>query len=503
MPTTASSPCFPLRLGAREDFTRIREFFHDTAFDEPTLCRLLNMADMSDLGRVAWDKVPFDSVSSSLRWCIHIFARGLLASEEESRAICGSALGSFEELGLLRRSEKHPDKLFCPVWIYPVAEFIIASDRCSDPEGDAFTPAEDVVFPAIYQGTLRFLRLLPEVRGGEALDICGGTGIGALCLSRSARRSATADVTERSALFAEFNARLNGTEAESLCGDLFEPAGDRIFDVISAHPPFVPATGQNMVYRDGGETGEQITRRIIEGLGLHLRPGGTCVILCVARDTTDRPFEQRAHEWLGGCRNEFDVVFGLEKILRVEEVVGSLRKGSHQMGEEGARELLARLRSFGTRQFVYGALVLQRYGVSIEAKPVRIQMTPDATAADFERLLAWRQHCRRRDFLGWLLASKPRLAPQLQLAARHAVKNGSLVPAEFVFSISAGFEYALRPDAWLVPLVARLEGQRSVEEVFEAARAADELPSGFSAEAFGDLVRLMIERRLLEVDLPT
>src|SRR6516164_7483125 len=161
MPTLVSTPCVPLHLGAQEDFDRIREFFRDAAFDERTLCRLLSMADMSDLGRVAWDKVPFDSISAPLRWCVQIFARGLLASEEESRAVCGAAFASFEKLRLLHRSEKHPDKVYCPVWIYPVAEFVVASDRCSDPEGDAFTPAEDVVFPAIYQGTLRFLRLLP------------------------------------------------------------------------------------------------------------------------------------------------------------------------------------------------------------------------------------------------------------------------------------------------------------------------------------------------------
>jgi methylase of polypeptide subunit release factors len=503
MPTIASSPCFPLCLGAQEDFARVREYFRDAAFEQQTLCRLLTITDMSDLGRVAWDKVPFDSISAPLRWCIQIFARGLLASEEESRAICGSAFASFEELGLLRRSEKHPDKVLCPVWIYPVADFIIASDRCSDPEGDTFTPAEDVVFPAIYQGTLRFLRLLPEVRGGEALDICGGTGIGALCLSKSARRSATADLTERSALFAEFNARLNAMDVESLCGDLFEPAGQRMFDVISAHPPFVPASGQHMVYRDGGETGEQITRRIIEALGQHLRPGGVCVILCVACDTTDKPFEQRACEWLGEWRKEFDVVFGLEKILSLEEVVGSLRKRGQQMSEDGARELLARLRSFSTSQFVYGALVLRRYANPSESKPFRIHMTPDATAGDFERLLAWRQQCGRPDFVSWLLASRPRLAPQVQLTVRHAVKDGSLMPVEFMFSIAAGFESALRPDAWLVPLVARLEGQKSVGQVFQEACAADELPAGFSVEAFSHLVRLMIERRLLEVDLPT
>src|SRR6185369_4257091 len=132
-----------------------------------------------------------------------------------------------------------------------------------------------VVFPAIYAGTLRFLRLLPQGRDLETLDLCGGSGIGALHFSRTVRAAATADITERAALFAEFNARLNEAAVSSFCGDLYSPLSGRKFDVISAHPPFVPATGQNMVYRDGGNTGEEITRRIVEGLPTHLRAGGT------------------------------------------------------------------------------------------------------------------------------------------------------------------------------------------------------------------------------------
>jgi methylase of polypeptide subunit release factors len=456
---------------------------------------------MSDLGRVAWEKIRFEEISAPLRWCIQVFARTLLADEQESRAVCGELYSVFRDLGLLQPSEKNPEMVYCPVWVYPVRDFVVASDRCVDAEGKPYTPPEDVVFPAIYKGTLRFLRLLPEVRGAEALDVCGGTGIGALFFSRTARVSATADLTERSALFAEFNGRLNGVRIESLCGDLFQPARGRLFDVISAHPPFVPASGQNMVYRDGGDTGEQVTRGVVEGLPDHLRPGGTCVILCVACDT-DEPFEQRAHAWLGEHRDEFDVVFGLEKTLSVEEVVESMRKRGQNIGEGGAQQLRERFRSFGTNRFVYGALVIRRYAERTQTKPLRIHMTPDATANDFEKLLEWRRHSRQTGLSEWLLASRPRLSPRLELTARHLVQKGVLVPAEFVLSVAAGFQYALRPDAWVVPLVARLEGNLSVQEVFDAARSADELPEGFTREAFAELVALMLERGLLEVDWP-
>ena len=40
---------------------------------------------------------------------------------------------------------------------------------------------------------------------------CGGSGIGALRLARTAKSAATADITRRSAVFADFNAQFHGT----------------------------------------------------------------------------------------------------------------------------------------------------------------------------------------------------------------------------------------------------------------------------------------------------
>jgi SAM-dependent methyltransferase len=533
----------PLRLGSPAQFASVREFFRRAHFDEATLCHVLGMEDMSDLGRVCWEKVKLaareppdvdcdtnsslaglpameregklhqlqppvelaDRVvfGSALQWCLQVFIRGLAAAEEESWQICrDEVLTTFLSLGLLRRAINRPGFVVCPVWVYPADGLVMVSDRRDDPEGGSLTPTADVVFPAIYAGTLRFLRLLPLLSGGEALDLCGGSGIGALHLSRTARAAVTADITERSALFAEFNARLNGLAVESLCGDLYGPVPGKQFDLISAHPPFVPATGPNMVYRDAGDTGEAVTRRIIEGLPAHLRDGGTCVILCVARDTPEQTFEQRARAWLGASADEFDLVFGLEKILEIEGVVDSMRKRSQHMTNEEADQLLARLRSLGTRQFVYGALFIRRCARLNVEQPLRICMTPMACSADFERLLAWRHHRRQPGFNQWLARSRPRLAPALELTVRHIVHEGQLTPAEFVFSIHADLEAALRLDAWVVPLVARLEGKRSVAEIFQEAHAASDLPQGFALDDFLGLVQGMIEHSFLQVDLP-
>jgi hypothetical protein len=88
------------------------------------------------------------------------------------------------------------------------------------------------------------------------------------------------------------------------------------------------------------------------------------------------------------------------------------------------------------------------------------------------------------------------------LTVRHLVRDGELVPAEFVFSIAQGFEARLQPDGWVVPLLARLGANRSVKEVFDQARTADELPQGFTLDAFAGLVQTMIERGFLLIEFP-
>ena len=109
---------------------------------------------MSDLGRVSWDKVRLEQLPAPLRWCIDVFARCLPVDEQESLATCGNAaFAAFLALGLLRAAKKSPAAVLCPVWVYPVDGFVVASDRRDDPDGNPYSPPEDVVFPAIYAGT--------------------------------------------------------------------------------------------------------------------------------------------------------------------------------------------------------------------------------------------------------------------------------------------------------------------------------------------------------------
>ena len=275
----------PLRIGSPGDFTRVRSFLARTGYADVALCQALDMPRISDLVRVDWNSKPLDKLCTGLRLLLALFVRAELALEAESIEVWGpETLAAFLSLGLLRRSQRHAGYVAATVWLSPVDGFVVASDLSVDPDGDDFQPFDDAVFPAIESLTLEFLRFLTDVHG-DALDLCGGSGIGALQLARTARVAVTADVTPRYAFFAAFNGLLNDMSIVSACGDLYAPLDGRQFDFISAHPPYVPDLGPRAIYRDGGEAGESIVRRIIEELPRHLRPGGRCVIVGYARDT--------------------------------------------------------------------------------------------------------------------------------------------------------------------------------------------------------------------------
>jgi len=93
--------------------------------------------------------------------------------------------------------------------------------------------------------------------------------------------------------------------------------------------------------------------------------------------------------------------------------------------------------SFDTEQFVYGAVFVRRTGAVVAEPPLRLRMRRAATAGDFERICAWRQHRRRPQFPDWLAAARPRLCPQLESNVRSVVRNGVIVPVSAILSATA------------------------------------------------------------------
>ena len=266
---------FPLRLGTEEDFSAVESLLQSARFDQATVCRTLGISSLLELGSARLEDVNLGAAgSAALATLVRLF---LLIEQVPRETVAGAiepaALRALLALDLVRAtpSPNGGAAYYATVLLYPVAGLVIASDRHKNPDGAPFMAPPDVVFPAIFAGTLRFLRVLPRSAAEDVLDLCSGTGIGALVLSRHVRRVVASDLTARATHFARFNRLLNDCEnVEVVQGDLYEPVEGRTFDCIVAHPPYVPALSETHVFRDAGETGERVLERIVAGLPRHL-----------------------------------------------------------------------------------------------------------------------------------------------------------------------------------------------------------------------------------------
>ena len=187
------------------------------------------------------------------------------------------------------------------VSLYPVGTDLIFSDHACpqlEPEGGPTVPHDQVMYVGTDSRWLARATVRKPIP--SALDLCCGSGVQALLAAAHATRVTAVDINPRAVRCTAFNAKAAGIQnLEALQGDLYGPVGSRCFDLITANPPFVPAPEQEVGYRDGGPSGEDVLGRIIEGLPRHLARGGMAQIVTEIGEREGESLEPRIRQWLG------------------------------------------------------------------------------------------------------------------------------------------------------------------------------------------------------------
>lgn len=380
----------PLRFDSLDHYARVMAALRGAEFNEETICRTLKLGDMSDLGAAGFNDADLNGAQPLLALFIRIFLFFEFISRFELELLLdGSAFDSFIALDILRPVDESQSAYYTPVFLYPVSNLYVTSDRPVDLNGSVWEP-EDWVFPAIFEGTLHFLRLLTTGPADNALDLCAGSGIAALVMGRNAGNAVAVDITSRATHYARFNAMLNQRpNVEALQGDLYNAVEGRTFDRIVAHPPYVPSLNSQLIYRDAGATGEHLVQRIIEGLPQHLRAGGTYFGLSLNIDTEDAPFEERARRWLGDAQHEFDLVFAVSEERSLESIIHRIAQRDPNLDATDLARMRRALENMKATGFVYGAIAARRRLPEEQGEPftMRVKMNDDTAGADFEEAL--------------------------------------------------------------------------------------------------------------------
>lgn len=508
-----SAPPRPPLAGNHEQRQALVNCLVRGAFTESAACHCLQIPDFDAIEGDARLHVLARATASDLQTLLlRLFLLGGTVDVPTFAAVCGADEASaFVETGLLaifRQAGDGAPLVYSPVRLVPLSDgagrtLLIASDRGDHFDGAPFVPFADIVFSGHNPLTRQFLRLLPQTPTGSALDLCSGTGIGALVAESAARDVVAVDITERCTDFAIFNCWLNASERVQVrCGSLYDPVRGARFDRILAHPPYVPALSERLIYRDGGESGDRLLRQIIEGLPEFLNVGGTCHVLSIGMDTAEGPYESRVRRWLGEAAPEFDIIFAFGSAMPAEEFARSLvtRSATSEPGDfEKWLELFARLE---VREVVYGALVARRFdSASGEAQTRRVVAGPGTGPASFESLLRWFDWLRRPDLDARVMASRPTLAAGAELDVHHRVVDGRFVAQTFGLSNDeAPFRVQLKTDGWVATILDALNGQRAVSDLFDGATQVGTLPSTMTRREFIDAICLLIERGFLVLD---
>jgi methylase of polypeptide subunit release factors len=487
----------PLQLEPREAFATVRALFREARFDEDEICRRLEVESL-DLFRALRDGRPGSAPRDALDVLIHLFLDNEPMAWTEVRAMLrGDAVDAMRALGLLRDRRTEPDRAVSTVLLYPTESLYIASDALPDGDTARFW---DLVYAAITTNTRTFLSTMPRTPCASFLDLCAGTGVAALvAASEFADEAWAIDVARRSTEFARFNALLNDvSNVTALAGDLYAPVAGLAFDRIVAHPPYVPARETRMVYRDGGADGEEVTRRIIAGLPDHLRPGGTFHCTCTATDRRDAPLETRLRAMLGDSADEFDIAVVVTSEFEPTEYYVRLAiagRGTWAEAEEWHHHFAA----MGVVKMVYATIAIIRHERAHAPFTVRRRVGTATGAAELQRLVRAAEESASTTALDRLLDSWPLVPAHVTLQSTHGRGDGGWEMHRCTLGSGVPFDVRLPCPPAMTALVGRMDGTRTVRELYAELSEASALAEDASIERLASYVHLLAAHGLVEL----
>jgi len=493
MNATCPSPAtIPIRPGSIEEFATVRNYLKETGFTETNVrarveCKatLLELLDKPDV-----------SVSDTLWLLIKVFLqRRKVALSETEGHIPEKVLAAFLSMGLLSRDPE--GGLYAPVLLTPTPSGYYVADGGVEPGGKML---DDAVYPPSSPPTQTFLHFLPRDRCRRLLEIGTGSGVCSILAAREyADEVWASDLTERSVEFAEFNRVFNGVgNLTVLQGDLYGAVGGMTFDRIIAHPPYVPVLRKKYVFYDGGRDGEEITKRIFQGLTEHLEPGGRCYCKALGSDR-DLPFEQRIREWLGTASEDFDIVVAQWDEIPPAQLFARLSLGSAR-AEEDFDSWQQFCQEIRIRSFLNCMIVAQRRPTERPVFTARRFISARSNPESLLWLLNWETIATERDPGALVLTSKPRIADGVELTLKRRWEKDAWLPVESRIKTEYPFALDAVMDEWMPSLLEYCTGQATTEEIFLRASADKLFPAATTKAAFSDLMAALVRRGFLETE---
>jgi len=407
---------------------------------------------------------------SPLHTLIRLFALHLPACEAHARAaLAPLELGEAEAVGLV---EARDGEVVPLVGLVVTEGLVLARDR---PEaGSAALRPDHVV--GLNPPALLLARLTVRRNVRSALDLGCGGGVQALLAARHCQRVVGVDLNPRAVVFARFNARLNGVlNVEFREGDLFAPVADERFELVVCNPPYVVSPETDLLFRDGGRSGDSFCEEVVRGAARHLAPDGFATVIVNWVAPEGEHWSGPLRHWVAGAGCDAWLLH-----LDTSDTLGYAAAWNREADPERYAAALDRWMAYytshGIRSIGMGAVVLrQRRSGAPWLLASELPARP-AAAASAEILQAF----ATQDFLD-TLAEPVALRGARFRVADHVRVDQVAAPREFGFAVdrselrlAGALPFVGTADAGTLRLLQLSDGRRTLGEVAAAMAGTGE-----------------------------
>ncbi len=477
----------PLHVLDAEAFQRLRDLLTGHDFTDAGVCRRAGVSTVFEYGTRARDGDAV-ALGDGLDVLLRLFMDSDAVDEADLRShLPDPDVELLTAFGLLRPPADGSSRWEARVRLYPTLGVWLVSDR-DGPPGAERRP--DMVYPVLTGSGRSFVEVVPTGPVGRYLELCSGTGIAALLGAAAGAEAVWAvDITARATAFADFNARLNGRpQVTALEGDLWAPVAGLTFDMVAAHPPYVPAARPELIYRDGGADGEQVTRAVLAGLPRHLAPGGVFQCTCVVSARAGRGAPQRVREFLGDEHEAFDLVFmHNDRFDFTRRFRAQLLSDDPEEAAAGAA-LLRRFDELKIEAAHFCTLALRRHGQDRPGFTVEVHRGPHTRWADLAWALAVGDAAAdEAGFASRLLDAPVALAPDATFELtyrRGAPGEDPWVPTGGRIRVQRPFPSSVEVGPADAAILAEFDGSRTLRQHIAALQAGGRMPPQGDPERF-------------------
>ncbi|HEX9108931.1 MAG TPA: hypothetical protein VF832_16910, partial [Longimicrobiales bacterium] len=288
----------------------------------------------------------------------------------------------------------------------------------------------------------------------------------------------------------------------AVSGDLYDALQGRRFDLIVAHPPYVPVLQTRQLYRDGGVDGEALTRRVIAEAPAHLEPGGFLYCTCTATEREDHPLEKRVRDMLGPAAPDFDVLVLTTGML--PPIMHFTRE--HLLGRHTLQEAATLVKTFEELKITLMTsctIVLHKHAGHSEPVTLRRQRNGEAgLSAAIAAALRWESLALQEGTLDRLSEARPRISPRARLQVSHAAEDGAWKTKGCRVVLESPLPTALDASPNAALFLAWCDGSHTVRELAERLIAEGIAPPEEPVRALAALVLPLLREGILEAELP-